>query len=109
MPIANCVITPDCMEGSENLLELWAVEADISSEHMTVNIMTSSKQLGNKYKVMVNLALPSIWSGQNITQLQVGLARALSQYYALELSEVHVVTSIVDSGLVVESGKSLTW
>ena len=109
MPIANCIISSDCIEGSGNLVELWSSESDISSEHMTINIIASSKQIGNKYRVMANLYLPSMWSDQNITELQVGLARALAQYFTLALSEVHVVTSIVKSGLVVESGENSTW
>lgn len=109
MPIANCIITSDCIEGSGNLIELWSDESSISSEHMTINAITSSKQLGNKYKVMVNLLLPSMWSVADISELQSGLARALAQYYTLGLSDVHVVTTIVSSGLVVESGEKITW
>lgn len=109
MPIANCIITSDCIEGSEDLVELWSVESGISSEHMTINVIASSKQIGCKYKVMVNLVLPSMWSTRDISALQIGLANALARHYVVHLGDIHVVTAIVNSGLVVESGKELTW
>ncbi len=109
MPIANCVITPDCTEGTGCLIDLWAKESSLSSEHMTINFITSTKQLGNRYKIMANLILPAIWSLKDREALQVGLAVALSSYYSVALQDVHVVTQIVDSGLVVESGKTVTW
>ena len=109
MPIVNCVITQECSQGSGNLIELWADESGISSEHMTINIVIGSEQLENKYKIMANLALPSMWSTSDISSLQVGLAKALSQHFALAISEVHVITNIVTSGMVVESGQEVKW
>lgn len=109
MPIANCIITPGCIDGSGNLIELWAGESNLSSDHMTINIITSSNQTGNKYKVMANLALPSIWSASDISALQIGLAKALALYYSLALNEIHVITTTVSSGFVVETGREITW
>ncbi len=109
MPIANCVITQDCTASSKNLIEIWANESGIPSEHMTINTVTSSEQLGNKYKIMATLMLPSLWSVSDISSLQMGLAKALSQYYEQAMNEVHVVTTIVTSGLVVESGQEVNW
>lgn len=109
MPIANCVITPECIEGSSNLIELWSSESNLSSEHMTINLITSTSQLGNKYRVMTNLLLPSIWSSSDISLLQTGLAKALAQYFKLDINDVHIVTTIIESGMVVESGKQIVW
>jgi hypothetical protein len=53
--------------------------------------------------------LPSIWSKSNISSLQLGLASALSKHYLVEIDEVQVITHIVTSGLVVESGKEINW
>jgi len=112
MPIANCIITSESQknaDNSNNLIELWAKESGKSSEHMTINIITSYKQFGKKYSIMANLLLPSMWSSADISSLQVGLARALSQHYKLNLQDVHVVTSLVNSGMVVEAGKEIKW
>lgn len=109
MPIANCVITPECLQDSESLIELWSSESGISAEHMTINLISSSKQIGKNYKIMASLALPSIWSLADISSLQLGLAKALSVNFSVAVSEVHVITTIVSSGMVVESGKEITW
>ena len=109
MPIANCVITQECLQSSENLIELWSKESGISPEHMTINIVTSREQLGNKYKIMANLSLPSMWSTSDISSLQVGLAKALSNHFAVAINEVHVITNIVTSGMVVEAGQEIKW
>ncbi|GAA0858913.1 hypothetical protein GCM10009114_30320 [Aliiglaciecola litoralis] len=91
------------------MVELWAKESGIPSEHMTINIVTSTEQHGNKYKVMANLSLPSVWSDREVSLLQFGLAKALSHYYSLTLNDVHVVTTVIMSGRVVESGAEASW
>ncbi len=112
MPIANCIITSDCKNSSgdsNELIKLWANESKQSSEAMTINITTSDEQHGKKYTVMANLLLPSIWSGSDISQLQLGLAKALTLHFHVSLKEVFVATSIVNSGMVVEEGKEIEW
>jgi hypothetical protein len=76
---------------------------------MTINIVTSREQLGKKYKIMADLALPSMWSAADISLLQVGLSKALSHHFGVSISEVHVITNIVTSGMVVESGQEIKW
>ncbi|HEY5703207.1 MAG TPA: hypothetical protein VIV20_07030 [Gammaproteobacteria bacterium] len=76
---------------------------------MTVNIITSNQQLGNQYSVMANLLLPSIWTASDISAIQTGLARALAKSFNVALTQVHIVTNIVSSGLVVEEGQEMKW
>lgn len=112
MPIANCIITSNCQKNSDsskNLIELWASESKKSPEHMTINLITSSEQLGKKYSIMANLLLPSIWPSSDISSLQIGLANALSLYFNVSLEEVFFSTSIVNSGMVVEAGEEIEW
>lgn len=109
MPIANCIVTSDCRQSPGSLVELWASESGKSAEHMTVNIVTSDRQYGNQYPVMANLLLPSIWSNSDISRLQTGLAKALAKSFNVALNQVHIITNIVDSGLVVEDGQEIKW
>jgi hypothetical protein len=60
MPIASCIVTPDCIDGTRDLIELWASESAQSPEHMTINITVCDRQWGNKYRVIASLLLPSI-------------------------------------------------
>lgn len=109
MPIANCLVSPNCAPGTANLIKLWARESGISSQHMTVNVTGTSQQYGESYLIMATLWLPSIWSESEVSSLQSGLARALATYYEVGLPEVHVVTQVVNSGRVVENGLEVTW
>ena len=109
MPIANCIISSDCPPVSDKLVDIWASESGVSSEHMTVNLLANSGQLGKKYKIMATLFLPSLWSAPEMSALQLGLAKALSQCFAVPVSEVHIITTIINSGMVVESGQEVTW
>lgn len=109
MPIANCIIASDVKQGLSNLVELWANESGKSSEHMTINIISSTRQFGNEYSVMANLLLPSAWSSSDVSLLQVGLAKALATHFCISISKVQIVTSIIGSGLVVENGKEIQW
>jgi len=109
LPIANCIVTQKCHPGEHSIIDLWANESGQSQDFMTVNIVTGSEQFGNRYGVMATLFLPSLWSGTAISQLQLGLAKALAKKFNLSLNDVHVITSIVESGLVVESGKEEKW
>ena len=109
MPIANCFIAPDYQISPVNIVKIWAKESGKSAEHMTVNIINSSQQVGNEYAVMANLLLPSMWSSPDISSLQIGLANALAKSFDISISQIHIVTRIIGSGMVVEDGQELTW
>ena len=76
---------------------------------MTINIIKSNEQLGNKYTIMADLLLPSIWPSSDISSLQLGLAKALSLYFNVSLDEVFVATCLVKSGMIIEAGKEVKW
>jgi len=109
MSIANCIITADCHESEYSVIDCWASESGQSPEHMTVNVITSTQQFGKKYGAMATLFLPSLWSESAISSLQIGLARALAKTYGLSLNDVNVITSVVESGFVVDAGKEEKW
>jgi hypothetical protein len=112
MPVANCLVQKGCykkVSSSESLIELWAAESGLSSDHMTVNLSPCSEQRGSAYNIMAVLYLPSKWSKQDINLLQTGLAYALTRYFNVDINTVHVMTHIVESGMVVEKGEIVTW
>lgn len=109
MPIVNCFISPDCKQGTGDLIALWADESNQSSRHMTINMIKTHEQVGNAYKIVANLFLPSLWSATDISSLQTGLCKALSQYFILAVDDIIVITQIIDSGHVVENGQVVQW
>jgi hypothetical protein len=58
---------------------------------------------------MAFLYLPSLWSSEQVRVLQTELARALGRGFGLAPAEVQVITSIVESGQVVEGGETQDW
>lgn len=110
MPIANCFVRDDVADPAQvaELAVRWSEESGIDGEHMTVNLARVT-QAGAPYRVMAFLHLPSLWNAEQIDRLQLGLARALADYFGLPASEVHVITSIVQPGHVVEEGETQRW
>ena len=111
MPIANCFVKDELPLQSEieALTALWSDESEVGVEHMTINVIAGTRQSGAPYRVMAFLYLPSLWSSQQVRRLQEGLARALSRGFAVTPAEVHVITSIVEPGHVVEGGETQAW
>jgi hypothetical protein len=111
VPIANCFVHDELRADLEGdaLTALWSEESGIGSEQMTINVIAGTRQYGAPYRVMAFLYLPSLWSTEHVRQLQTGLARALGRGFAVDLAEIQVITSIVESGQVVEGGETQDW
>ena len=111
MPIANCFVRDDVPPPSEieRLTTLWSEESGVGAEQMTINVIGGTRQSGAAYRVMAFLYLPSLWSSQQVHQLQAGLARALGRGFTVAPAEVHVITFMVESGHVVEGGQTQDW
>jgi hypothetical protein len=111
VPIANCFVRGGVATGAgvEGLTGLWAEESGIGDEHMTVNVLVGTGQSGAAYAILAFLYLPSLWKLEDVRRLQVGLARALARGFALDPADVQVITSIVESGHVVENGETQEW
>ncbi len=109
MPIANCIITRGTVGRPDELVNRWSAESGVPDQHMTVNVIRSEQQLGNPYAVMADLQLPSVWSDEKLSSLQTGLARALSVCFDVPIDQVHLVTHIIRSGMVVENDREVSW
>ena len=112
MPIANCLISPrvaEKIDAAETIVDLWSDYSGQSKEHMTLNLISSLAQAGAQFDAMAFLYLPSLWSEEAVSKLQIGLAKSLSEYFSVPLESVQVVTYIVNSGRVIEDGKQVEW
>jgi hypothetical protein len=111
VPIANCFVRGDLPADAdvEELIALWSEESDVGPEEMTINLIAGARQGGASYRLMALLFLPSLWSPDAVHRLQRGLGAALSRGLGLPLADVHVITSIVDSGHVFENGETQEW
>ncbi|TNC83139.1 MAG: hypothetical protein C9356_01450 [Oleiphilus sp.] len=109
MPIAHLTLRPGCPDGAGDLITLWSKASGQAAEHMTINVHACQQQWGAPYTAMASLLLPSLWSDANRKRLQEGLAQALAQYFGVSIDQVHVITQVLESGHVVENGRTLDW
>lgn len=111
MPIANCYINQitASTQQLETLTKEWADSIDVALKDICLSFIEVSNQTGQKYKVMVNLFLPTIWDKLSIERIQINLDRALKKHLNLRNEDVFIITSIVQSGNVVENGQIANW
>lgn len=92
-----------------SIIDLWSEQAGVTAEEMAVNFVAVDQQQGRGYKIMANHYLPSIWSSSSVSSLQLGLAKAPALYFDKPWAEVMVITTMIESGLVVEAGEIQHW
>ena len=112
MPIASCYISKHLYNKAKeitDLVKLWSDNSISCSEEMTINLISIDQQFGKPYSVIAHLVLPSLWSTQDISLIQLGLSKALASYFETSEECILVTTSIIESGFVVESGEIVNW
>ena len=109
MPIANCIINPQLTPGHSDPIHSWAQQADVWADLLTINFIQSDNQLGVRYDAMATIQLPTAWSRQQASAIQLALASALEEYFSVSPAQIHVVTQWVESGLAVENGELQHW
>ncbi|WP_233440898.1 hypothetical protein [Leptospira biflexa] len=111
MPIANCYINDLTITSNqlETLTKEWAETIEVDLKDICLSIIDVSQQAGQNYKVMVILFLPSLWDKSNIERIQLSLDTLLKKHFKLGVSDVFIITNIVQSGNVTENGNIVKW
>lgn len=111
MPIANCFIKEReiWISGLDSMAIEWAELIGADQKDICLNIITNFHQFGNQYSIMVNLYLPSLWSDSDVRRIQMGLVKVITKYLNISSDKIFIVTSIVQSGHVVENGEAVSW
>lgn len=111
MPIAHCLVNDiDIVpEEWDKIISDLAVKAKLQVGEITLNVISGVKQFGNPYKVMVTLYLPTVWNSVDIELIQKSLLYALTVNLKLPPEDIFIMTSLIDSGNVVENGKIVWW
>ncbi|MBM7035017.1 hypothetical protein [Vibrio ulleungensis] len=112
MPIAHCVLSPYVANPSNDstlLIEKWGRHSGLDSSEMTITIVQAIDQAGKSYDATCTLTLPNLWSPKSVSLLQLGLASALSEHFGIEPDKVIVMTSLIESGRVVDGGNEINW
>jgi hypothetical protein len=109
MPIANCFCKKRklSIKKMENMVNEWANIVGVDKKDICINMIKEYSQLGQKYPVLVNLYLPTLWSANDIKGIQLGLLKVLSKYLEVKENEIFIMTSLIQSEHVVENGHIL--
>lgn len=111
MPIANCYINQITVSNQklEALTKEWATVIEVDISDICLSFVEVAAQTGQTYKIVVNLFLPSLWDKSNIEKIQLSLDILLKRHLQLESEDVFIITNIVQSGNIMESGKIVKW
>jgi hypothetical protein len=110
MPIANCIVSGFELPqfDYELLINEWATKIPVSPHDVTISFIRSS-QYGHKYKLLVNLYLPTVWKEKDVEKIQLTLLEVLVKYLSLRKDEIFIMTSKILSGHVTENGEIQQW
>jgi hypothetical protein len=111
MPIAHFYLSNiyPAQELLDSIVVEWAEEIGVSIKDINITLIESKFQSGNKYKIMANLYLPSLWEIEAISHVQISLLKLLIKRLNLKSEDVFIMTSIIQSGNVVENGMVTKW
>ena len=111
MSFANCFYKKRklSLKKLENMVNEWASIVGVDKKDICINIIKEYSQLGQKYPVLVNLYLPTLWSPNDIKRIQLGLLKVLSKYLEVKENEIFIMTSLIQSEHVVENGQIVKW
>jgi hypothetical protein len=105
-----------CMENRElfqidlqKLASLLAREECIDVKDVCLTMLPNAIQARKKYKIVVNLFLPSIDADERVKSIQKKLHRFLLIHLSIRPSEIFIMTSIICSGNVLVNGAMIMW
>jgi len=110
MPVAHCIVSPAALDSAvhgSDPAKIWADLSNESIDSMTVSLIRREQQYGKAFPVMALLFMPPGTSEEKSMTLKLGLANALSSHFSLEVSEIYVVTRVVEAGQVIADGEIL--
>lgn len=96
-------------EQFDTLVVEWANEIAVNIKDISIILIETKIQAGNKYKIIANLYLPSLWNAEDISHIQLSLSRLITRQLNLTSKDVFIMTSTIQSGNVVENGKTIKW
>ena len=110
MPIINCFIKKRKISFTklQKALRLWSKDTHIEEKQICLTVLQSQIQVGKQYEIMIHLILPSIWNTK-VKTTQLSLVKHISECLSVDVSEIFLFTSIINSGNVIEKGEVIEW
>lgn len=91
------------------IVSQWAENSSLDTDDVTLNVIPEFMQEGMNYSLLVNLYLRSLWPEEDIVKIQMALMQALQQNLKAPSDEIFMITSLIQSGHIVENGDIVRW
>ena len=111
MPIATCYVKDKTITNRQwdALTSEWAAQIGVDVKDICLTIVTNYQQSGEQYDALVHLNLPSLWSKEEVKNIQLKLLTLLKELLKVPGKKIFILTSIIQSEHVVEDGKIVKW
>lgn len=110
MPIANCFLKNHVENNTPNKIASdWGNTIGVDEKDICINFVQNVIQAGHEYEALVNLYLPSLWTKNSIKKIQTELLNMLVKHLNITQDQIFIMTSIIQSGHVVERGEVVEW
>ncbi|HMO60790.1 MAG TPA: hypothetical protein PKC39_05280 [Ferruginibacter sp.] len=111
MPIANCYLNNCSITNTkaDAIANEWAGIINVDIKDVCLSFINIQYQAGRQYRCLSRLYLPSLWQQQQVEKIQMSLQQVLTRHLELKPAEIFIITSIINSGHVVEDGKIIHW
>ncbi|MBC9796109.1 hypothetical protein [Sinomicrobium weinanense] len=111
MPILHCFVkqkdVPELL--LDSIVKEWGMRIGVADNDICINMVSGFVQAGKSYAILANLYLPALWSDQDVRNIQQSLLEVLSGNFHVREEDIFIMTSIIQSGHVVENGQIITW
>lgn len=111
MPIATCFLKNK--KADDNTLGVianeWSTVINVDVKDISITFVQDYYQAEQNYSALVYLYLPSLWSEKSIKNIQTEPLNLLIQHLNISHDRILIITSIIQSGHVIENGDVVIW
>jgi hypothetical protein len=111
MPIAICYTNENIIDNLslQQLIAEWATLIQVDTKDIHVSMVYPQLQSGQTYKLLAHVFLPTLWTYEEVNNIQLSFHRLLMKYGGLLPADIFIITTLVPSAQVVENGSLVTW
>ena len=111
MPIAYCHLAPDLIKTVDfsSIVSAWASAIQVQESDITFNLIPVEQQVGQHFRIMIQLYLPTLWEPTQVRHIMEELGRLMQEHVPMKPDELFIHTHLVESGHVFTDGKIEEW
>jgi len=111
MPILNCYTSKTNLQANQwdRFVESWAKIISVDKKDISIHVIADFFQVGERYELKAELYLPSLWSDNAVIHIQQSFLTLAEKMLKIKQSDIFLMTQIIQSGHVIDRGKTEEW